>query len=257
MKIKRHRKSHAYEACIKSFLDDPINRTKTMCAAYKELCMIDISLSTFNRLYRRLGYTRKRMSNKVLGRRTQEQINSYICRYQQVMNSEPEIVVSVDESNFSEKYMPLYGYCKKGTRCIMRRSRGGWTSHSLILSIASDGSHHGYVKKGACNREQFGEYILDMPYPPGTVLILDNCSIHKGLDEVYEAKGYVPLFLSPYSPDFQPVELAFSKIKGIFRHSHDKYANVTDQIMACVGELRASDIAGYFQCAQRQLKHNG
>ncbi len=96
-----------------------------------------------------------------------------------------------------------------------------------------------------------------MPYPPGTVLILDNCSIHKGLDDVYDAKGYTPLFLSPYSPDFQPVELAFSKIKGLFRQSHDQYDDVPSQVTACVNELRPSDISGYFQYARRQMASIG
>ncbi len=44
------------------------------------------------------------------------------------------------------------------------------------------------------------------------MLILDNCKIHSGIEEAYASKGYVPMFLSPYSPQFQPVELAFSKV---------------------------------------------
>jgi hypothetical protein len=44
--------------------------------------------------------------------------------------------------------------------------------------------------------------IHSLPYPPETVCVMDNCRIHKGLDDVFAAKGYIPMFLSPYSPQF-------------------------------------------------------
>ena len=55
--------------------------------------------------------------------------------------------------------------------------------------------------EGSVTRELFGEFLLCMPYPPGTVVLMDNCSIYYKLEEVFDAKGYIPLFLSPYSPE--------------------------------------------------------
>ena len=96
------------------------------------------------------------------------------------------------------------------------------------------------------------EYVLDMPYPPGSVLLLDNCAVHKNIDYIYDTKGYIPLFLSPYSPDFQPVELAFSKIKTYFRQIEDK-SDICACVERCIQEVCESDIKGYFRHAHRKI----
>jgi hypothetical protein len=101
----------------------------------------------------------------------------------------------------------------------------------------------------------FGEFLLDMPYPPGTIILMDNCSIHYKLGEVFDAKGYVPLFLSPYSPDFQPVELAFSKIKGAFRRLWPWEQGVTQSVETCTSCLTVNDVYGFFKHASSMLNN--
>lgn len=114
----------------------------------------------------------------------------------------------------------MYGYSQRGQKAERRRSgRGGWVSYSLLHAIASDGTHHSQIVRGAVNRQTFSAFVTSMPFAAGAVLLLDNCSIHKNNDAVFDAKLYTPLFLSPYSPQFQPVEMAFSVIKSCFRQS--------------------------------------
>ena len=123
------------------------------------------------------------------------------------LSSDGPLVVSVDECNFSEKVQPLYGYSPIGQNCRLRNKKGGWTSYSLVLCIASNVTKYHTILKGSVKRVDFARIVRDMPFPKGTVLLMDNCTIHKGIDDAFKAKGFTPLFLSPYSPQFQPVEL--------------------------------------------------
>lgn len=95
---------------------------------------------------------------------------------------------------------------------------------------------------------------MSMPYPPGTIMLMDNCQIYKNLDDVFEAKGYQMMFLPPYSPMFQPVELAFSKIKGLFRNMWPwEDDGVEKSIHACVEQESETDILGHFRHAMRHI----
>jgi hypothetical protein len=144
------------------------------------------------------------------------------------------LVVSLDECYFSEKVMPLYGYSTVGECCKVRNKRGGRTKRSLILGIGSDGSCVHQVVLGSVKRTTFEAFVLSLTYPPGTVLLMDNCTVHKKLETAFSTKGYLALFLSPYSPSFQPVELAFSKVKGIYRRMWPWGAGVDSAVVKSV-----------------------
>ena len=163
------------------------------------------------------------------------------------------IVLSVDECYFSERVVPLYGYSEVGTRCVHRIGKGGWKHRSLVLGISNDGTQFAQVFEGGVNREMFKSYIRDLPYPPGTVLILDNCNTHKKIDDAIAERGFRVLYLPPYSPQFQPVELAFSKVKGLFRTSFPWPDGVVDSVHAAVDQLTAENSKGYFKHAADQL----
>lgn len=241
---------------LNTFYGHDSNYAATIGVARSHLASLGIhaSRSTVHRWMRRdLGFTRKRISSKVLGEVTSEQIREYAQRRGMVVDLDT-LIVSLDECHFSERIVPLYGYSPAGQRVTRRRSaRGGWTAHSLILAIASDGTMFHNIKQGSVSRDCFGEFVLDMPFPPGTVILMDNCSIHKKLTDVFEAKGYIPLFLSPYSPNFQPVELAFSKVKQSFRSKHPWVSGVMYCVDECVANINSSDIDGFFRHADREL----
>ena len=84
------------------------------------------------------------------------------------------LFVSIDECSFSEKVIPLYGYSAIGVKCEIRGKKGSWKNQSLVLALASDGTKHYAIQPGAFTRSAFGKFVESMPYPPGTVLILDN-----------------------------------------------------------------------------------
>ena len=213
---------------------------------------IQKSVSSVWRLMRLSGMTRKRLSNKVLGQLNPEKVQAYKKTVYDIVKPDT-LVVSIDECHFSERVQPLYGYSKKGVRCVLRNHTGSWKSFSLLMVIANDGTTFHTVRKGSINRECFGEFILDLPYPPDTVCILDNCTIHKKLQDVFEAKGFISLFLPPYAPMFQPIELAFSKTKGWYRNLWPWTNGVSRAIEDSVNSLTADDILAYFRHAHSQL----
>ena len=208
-------------------------------------------------MLKKLGFSRKRLSTKVLGKATPERIKEFSLEYMDLFKR-GNLFVSIDESHFSEKCEPLYGYSMKGSRCMKKRVNGGWSSYSLVYAISSAGQTWRHIQKGAMKKADFIQFILDMPYPEGTVLLLDNCAIHKSMDNIYYTKGYIPLFLSPYSPEFQPVELVFSKLKGEFRSMvKDKSNHIPQNIDECLQNMKPMDIQGFFREAHRCISHHG
>ena len=254
---KRNRlREEAAMVVLKDFYEMPENNAVICKIARRQLevaASIRVSPSTVRRWMKKMRYTRKRLSSKVLGRVSKEQVHEFLQRYTDIVAPET-LVASLDESYFSEKVMPLYGYSKAGERCVLRsRASGGWKGRSLIAAIASDGTKHHLLKEGSINKEAFGEFVLEMPFPPGTVVLMDNCSTHKGLQEVFDAKEYIPLFLSPYSPKFQPVELAFSKIKNSYRNKWPWNDSVETAVEESVQAVTSSDILGFFRHVGRQM----
>jgi hypothetical protein len=159
------------------------------------------------------------------------------------------VVVSVDEWYFSERVCPKYAY---SPRCRLTRPSGGWKARTLLLAIASDGTRYHELSDGA-DRAQFAEFVKRMPWQSGAVVLLDNCSTHKKLDAVYDAKGYHALFLPPYSPQFQPVELAFAKVKHSFQTQWPWPGGIPHAVDAGIATVTASNVAGFFRECMRNI----
>ena len=218
---RRATKCREIVAEVQTFFQNPANQASSLRVLQSHLNSKNnarYSYSCIRRCLKSINFSRKRLSNKVLGKSNAADVEDYKRRLEIAtqLRKQKTLFVSVDECHFSEKVVPLYGYSPVGQRCKLRNKKGSWKAHSLILSIASNGLQYHKTLDGSVKKVDFENYVLEMPFPRGTVLILDNCSIHKNIC-AYETKGYVPLFLPPYSPQFQPVELAFSKVKGHFR----------------------------------------
>ena len=148
----------------------------------------------------------------------------------------------------------MYIYSEVGSkRGLTKIKTGGWKQRSLIQSIASDGTKYHEFVEGTVKRSRFKEYIENLPYPEGTVILMDNCTIHKQLDQTFAAKRFVPLYLSPYSPEFQPVEFAFSKIKGDFRNQYPWVNGVESAIEVATSAVSSDNITAFFKHSHDNL----
>ena len=135
---------------------------------------------------------------------------------------DPQQLVFVDESGTNIALTRLYGWAPHDHRATGSVPRNHGKNTTLVAALAPDGLHEPWLIEGAMDTEAFVWYIREQLAPtlrPGQVVVLDNLSVHKAasIRQALEARHCQLLFLPPYSPDFTPIEQAFSKIKTILR----------------------------------------
>jgi transposase len=135
---------------------------------------------------------------------------------------DPEQLVFVDESGTNIALTRVYGWAAHDRRAIGSVPRNHGKNLTLVAALRPDGVHEPWLIEGAMDTATFEWYITEQLAPtlrPGQVVVVDNLSAHKAdrIRLAIEARGCQLLFLPPYSPDFTPIEQAFSKIKAILR----------------------------------------
>jgi transposase len=133
-------------------------------------------------------------------------------------------LVFVDEMGTNVSLCPLYAWSPKGQRAFGSAPRNWGKNVTLLASITHRGLGPCLAVEGATTKEVFETYLESVLAPtlsPAQVVVMDNLSAHKGekVKEIIEGRGCELLYLPPYSPDFNPIEQAFSKIKGILRRA--------------------------------------
>jgi hypothetical protein len=134
---------------------------------------------------------------------------------------DPSLLFAVDEMGVSEKTSPLYGYSRVNTRLIHKRTSGGWKNISTVAMIGWDGSVQSRQSDQSYNTNTFSSFLMDTNLPEGSHIILDNVAFHrsKTVARIFKDRGWTPLFIPPYQPDFNPIENVFSSVKHRVRRS--------------------------------------
>lgn len=204
-----------------------------LAESLREFCGIDASEVSVWRALRKMGYTRKKIMRLAIERNElfRDRFILTIGQYS------PEQLVFIDESAVDRRTPHrAYGWAPRGQRAQMHGHFVRGARFSLLPALTLEGIIHLSIKEGSFDGEAFLNFIrelLDMmePYPaPNSVLVLDNCAIHKvdGVRELVESRGCRLHYLPPYSPDLNPIELAFSSIKAhLRRHHHTVQAVLT------------------------------
>ena len=138
------------------------------------------------------------------------------------MHLEPHRLVFIDETAFTTKMTRLRGRSPRGARLEADAPFGHWRTQTFIAGLRVDELTAPWVLDGPMNRAAFDTYIETQLAPtlqPGDVVIADNLSSHKSAkaQDLLRAQGNWLLFLPPYSPDLNPIEMAYSKIKAHLR----------------------------------------
>lgn len=171
---------------------------------------------------------------------------------------DPERLVFVDEMGANTSLYPIYAYSPKGQRayCSVPRNRGPNTT--LLSCMSVEGMGPSLAVEGATNREVFEAYverILSPKLRPGQVVVMDNLTAHKGerVRELIEGQGCELVYLPPYSPDFNPIEEAFAKIKGLLRKAEARTREALVEAMGiAISAVSAHDARGFFEhCGYR------
>ncbi len=171
---------------------------------------------------------------------------------------DPERFVFVDEMGAHTSLSSIYAYSPKGQRayCSVPRNRGPNTT--LLSCMSVEGMGASLAVEGATNRDVFEAYVERVLAPklrPGQVVVMDNLTAHKGerVRELIEGRECELLYLPPYSPDFNPIEEAFAKIKGVLRKAEARTREALVEAMGtAISAVSAHDARGFFEhCGYR------
>src|SRR5215210_1017361 len=169
-------------------------------------------------------------------------------------------LVFVDEMGTNISLSRLYGWAKKGERayCSVPRNRGKNTT--LLSSMSMEGMGPSLAVEGATNREIFETYVGRVLAPMlrrGQLVVMNNLTAHKGerVRELIEQQNCELVYLPPYSPDLNPIEEAFSKMKGILRKVGARSREALIEAMGkALDALSAQDACGFFEhCGYRTV----
>jgi transposase len=130
--------------------------------------------------------------------------------------------IFLDECGVTTDLLRRYGRSPRGTRLHDHTPCGKWQTHTVVAALRLEGLTAPGVFNGPIDTDTFGAYVDQILVPtlrPGDVVVLDNLAVHKQptIRAAIEAAGASLRFLPPYSPDFNPIEQAFAKLKAFLR----------------------------------------
>lgn len=170
-------------------------------------------------------------------------------------DADPARLIFLDETSTPTTLTPVRGRSARGTRVVGRVPRGRWEAVTLLATLTSAGFGPGLQLTGALDRLAFDRFVTAFLAPTlrrGDVVVLDNLSVHKSAvaQRAIEACGATLVFLPAYSPDFNPIEQAFAKLKQRLRAVN---ARTVDTVMAATRALypaiTADDARGFYRHA--------
>jgi transposase len=165
---------------------------------------------------------------------------------------DPARLVFLDESGVTTEMTRRYGRALRGER-VREATPGHWSTLTLLGALTSQGLLASMTVESATDGDVFLAYLEEVLCPclqPGQIIIADNLSAHKvaGVRERIEAAGATLLYLPPYSPDFNPIEQAWSQIKQHLRKTKARTLELLEQSVAvALQQVTSQDAAGWFR----------
>ncbi len=168
---------------------------------------------------------------------------------------DPRRLVFIDETWAKTNMTRTHGRCARGQRLVAKVPHGHWKTMTFVAALRCDQITAPVVLDQPINGEWFRAYVEQALVPtlkPGDVVVMDNLGSHKGaaVRAAIEAAGAELRFLPPYSPDFNPIENAFAKLKALLRQAAER---TLDGLWAAIGRLldafTPEECANYFAAA--------
>ena len=164
-------------------------------------------------------------------------------------------LVFIDETGTNTKMVRARGRCHRSRRLIGKAPWGHWQTTTFVAGLRHDRISAPFVLEGAMNGESFLTYLETILVPSlsaGDIVVMDNLPAHKvaGARKLIEAANATLIYLPPYSPDLNPIEMAFSKLKTLLRQAPER---TRDGLWRRLGELldrfTPDECANYFAAA--------
>jgi transposase len=167
----------------------------------------------------------------------------------------PEQLIFIDETGLNTRMARLRGRCPKGERLVASIPHGHWRTTTFVAGLRLEGLDAPMVIDGPMNGEAFLAYVEQVLVPalrPGDVVVMDNLGCHKSaavLDAI-ESAGAGLRFLPPYSPDFNPIENAFAKLKALLRKAAARTRDgLWDEVGRLIEFFTPEECSNYFSAA--------
>ena len=152
---------------------------------------------------------------------------------------DPTRLVFIDETWVKTNMTRTHGRCPRGARLVDKVPHGHWRTLTFLAALRHDRLTAPCLFDGPINGESFLAYVEQVLVPtlaPGDIVVMDNLGSHKGhaVRAAIRAAGARLFFLPPYSPDLDPIEQVFAKLKTLLRKAAQRTIDATS---ACIGEL--------------------
>ena len=164
--------------------------------------------------------------------------------------------IFLDECGVTTDLLRRYGRSPRGTRLHDHTPCSHWQTHTIIAGLRVDGLTAPAVFDGPIDTPTFLAYVEQVLVPtlrPGDVVVLDNLAVHKdpGIRTAIEGARAQVRFLPPYSPDFNPIEQAFAKLKAFLRAARPRtFDHVCELMAAALRLFTPTECANY-------VRHSG
>ncbi len=161
----------------------------------------------------------------------------------------------IDETGASTKMARRYGRAPRGQRCQAPVPHGHWKTTTFVGALRLEGMTAPMVLDGAMHGAAFLAYVEQVLAPtllPGDIVIMDNLPAHKpvAVRQAIEAASAELRFLPPYSPDFNPIEMAFSKLKAFLKKTAARTVDdLWDAIAVGIDTFTPTECENYFAAA--------
>jgi transposase len=168
---------------------------------------------------------------------------------------DPAKLVFVDETGTATNMARLRGRCRRGKRLVAAVPHGHWKTTTFVAALRQDAVTAPFVVDAPMNGVIFLTYLEQCLVPtlsPGDIVILDNLSAHKvaGVREIIEAKGARLVYLPPYSPDLNPIEQLFAKLKALLRRAAERsIPALWDRISEILKTIASHECTNYLRHA--------
>ena len=165
----------------------------------------------------------------------------------------PAQLVFIDETWASTNMARRHGCCRRGQRLRVGVPHGHWKTTTFVAGLRTTGMVAPMVLDGPINAVAFQAYVEQVLIPelkPGDTVVMDNLGSHKGPQTLaaIEAAGASLLYLPPYSPDFNPIEKAFSKLKSLLRKAAERsVAGLWDAIGRLIDCFTQQECQNFFK----------
>ncbi len=171
---------------------------------------------------------------------------------------DPQRLLFVDEMGTNTSLYPLYAWSPRGERAHTRVRRNRGKNTTLLASMSIEGMGCCVAVEGSTTAAVFKAYVERVLAPSlrsGQIVVMDNLAAHKGqrIKELIEERGCKLMYLPPYSPDLNPIEEAFSKVKRLLREAEARTRKSLIEAMGvAISAVTARDAHGFFEhCGYR------